>query len=190
MTWLKFLNGVQGATKQSKLYYVLVLLLATNVRAQLHKLCKFVDSFYIKLTSVSGFTANKAWGLVGQCVAASFQALQPYRSPVTMLEDLSMLENKATCICTVLQCHQVGGESNIITYHGHPAVVKEMSLFILTERVDPCEMEKLTEEAKKAEREAAKAKAEMLKMKEQVIILNQYCTSLRAKFATLKAKKV
>ena len=62
-----------------------------------------------------------------------------------MLEDLGTLENKAACIWAVLQCHQVGGEFDILAYRGHPAVVKEMSLFMLTECVDPCEMQKVTE---------------------------------------------
>jgi uncharacterized protein YfcZ (UPF0381/DUF406 family) len=170
-------------------YYVLVLLLATNVQAQWHKLCAFVDSFYIELTGVSGFAADKAWGLVGRCVAALFGALQPYRSPITMLEDLGTLENKAACIWAVLQCHRVGGEFDIVAYRGHPAVVKEMSLFMLTERMDPCKMEKLTEKAKKAERDATDAQTETLKAKEQIVNLNRDFKTLRAKFAALKAKK-
>jgi hypothetical protein len=185
----KFLNGVQGATKQSETYYVLVLLLATNVRAQWHKLCAFVDSFYIELTGVSGFAGDKAWALVGWCVAALFGALQPHRSPVTMLEDLGTLENKAACIWAVLQCHRVGGEFDLVAYRGHPAVVKEMSLFMLTERVDPGEMEKLSAKAKSAERDAAEAKAETLKAKAQIVDLNRDFKTLRAEFAALKAKK-
>lgn len=118
-----FLDGIQGAMDQREPYYVMVLLLATTVRAQWHKLCAFVNFFYFKLTGVTGFGAKKAWGLVRRCVAALFGALQPYYSPITMLEDLSTLENKA-----VLQCHQVGGEFDKLAYHGHPTVVKETSL--------------------------------------------------------------
>jgi hypothetical protein len=87
----KILDAVQGAVGQGEAYYVLVLLLMTNVCAQCHKLCAFVDSFYIEVTGISGFAADKAWALVGRCVAGLFGALQPYRSPVTMLEDLGTL---------------------------------------------------------------------------------------------------
>ena len=184
-----FLNGVQGATKHSDSHYVLVLLLATNVRAQWHKLCAFVDSFYIELTGVSGFALKKAWGLVGRCVAALFGALQPYRLPVTMLEDLGTLENKAACIWAILQCHRDGGEFDHVAYWGHPSVVKEMSLFMLTERVDPVAMEKLTEKTRHAEKEAAEAKAESLRAKEQIVVLNREFKTLRAAFTALKAKK-
>jgi hypothetical protein len=185
----KFLDGVQGATSPSESYYALVLLLTTNVRAQWHKLCAFVDSFYIELTGVSGFASDTAWALVGRCVAALFGALQPYRSPVTMLEDVGTLENKAACIWAVLQCHRVGAEFDKVAYRGHPAVVKEMSLFMLTKWVDPLEMEKLTEKMKKAEKETIKAKAEAAKVKEQVTVLNRDFKSLRADFLALKSKK-
>jgi hypothetical protein len=167
----------------------MVLLLATNVRSQWHKLCAFVDSFYIELTGVSGFAPNKAWTLVGRCVAALFGALQPYRSPVRMLEDLGTLENKAACIWAVLQCHRVGGEFDLVAYRGHPAVVKEMSLFMLTERVDPNEMDKLTARAQTAEKEVSDAKAESIKARDQIVILNRDFKALRSEFTALKAKK-
>jgi hypothetical protein len=115
-----FLRGIEGATSHTASYYVMVLLLATNVRSQWQKLCAFVDSFYIELTGVSGFAPNRAWALVGRCVAALFGALQPYQSPVTMLEDLGTLENKAACIWAVLQCHRVGRDFDLVAYRGHP----------------------------------------------------------------------
>jgi hypothetical protein len=185
----KFLNGVQGATSQSASYYVMVLLLATNIQSQWHNLCSFVDSFYIELTGVWGFAPAKAWALVGHCVAALFDALQPYRSPVTMLEDLGTLENKASCIWAVLQCHRVGGEFDLVAYRGHPAVVKEMSLFMLTERVDPNEMDKLTLRAQKAKKEASEAKAEANKAQDSIIILNRDFKTMKNEIAALKAKK-
>ena len=187
--WILVSKGVQGATSQSASYYVMVLLLAMNVRSQWHKLCAFVDSFYIELTGVSGFAPNKAWALVGRCVAALFGALQPYPSPVTMLEDLGTLENKAACIWAVLQCHRIRGEFDLVAYRGHPAVIKEMSLFKLTERVDPNEMDKLTIRAQKAEKEAGEAKAEAIKAMDQIVVLNHDFKTMKAKFATLRAKK-
>jgi hypothetical protein len=47
----------------------------------------------------------------------------------------------------------------IVEFLGHPSVVKEMSLFMLTERVDPSEMESLAGRVKKAEDAANKATA-------------------------------
>ena len=138
---------------------------------------------------MSGFHIEKAWKLVGRCVSALFDALQPYRSPITMLEDLSTLENKAACIWAVLQCHRVGDKFDLVAYRGHPGVVKEMSMFMLTERVDPCEVEKLAAKAVKAEREASEAKAEVVKLKESFAAVNRDFKSMKQDFAALKASK-
>jgi uncharacterized protein YfcZ (UPF0381/DUF406 family) len=126
---------------------------------------------------------------MGHCAAALFGAVQPYHSPVNMLEDLGTLENKAACIWAVLQCHCVEGEFDIVAYNEHQAVVNKMSLFMLTERVDPCKMDKLTERAKKMEKEAAEAKAKAVKNKDQIVFLNWEFKMLRTEFASLKARK-
>jgi hypothetical protein len=57
---------------------------------------------------------------------------------------------------------------DLVKYHGHPSVVKEMSPFMLlerevSERVDPIEVELCSERAKKAEKEARNAKREVKK---------------------------
>jgi hypothetical protein len=70
-----------------------------------------------------------------------------------------------------------------------PAVVKEMSLFMLAERVDPNEMNKLTTRAQKAEKEAREAKAESIKARDQIVVLNRDFKTMRAEFTALKAKK-
>jgi hypothetical protein len=67
--------------------------------------------------------------------------------------------NKATYIWAVLQCHWVMQKFILLNFWGHPLVVKEMSLFMLTERVDPSEMEALAGRVKKAEDAANKATA-------------------------------
>lgn len=148
-----------------------------------------MDSFYIEFTGVSRFGAQKAGKLVGRCILALFETLQPYHSPVTMLEDLRTLENKATCVWVILQCHQVGDEFDLVSYLGHPGVVKEMSLFMLTERVDPCEVEKLGKKAKKAEKEASEAKAKVVKLKDLITGLRCNFLSVRADFQALKSSK-
>jgi hypothetical protein len=79
--------------------------------------------------------------MVGRCVAALISSLQPYRSPVAMLVDMGTIDNKAACIWAVLQCHHVGMSFDLLKYRSHPSVVKEMSLFMLTERVDPNEVD-------------------------------------------------
>jgi hypothetical protein len=84
----------------------LVMALLINVKApQWNKMCTFIDLFYIELTNVAGFSAKKAWKLVGRCCAALFSMMQPYRAPVSMLPDLGPLKSKSACIGAVLQSH-------------------------------------------------------------------------------------
>ncbi len=177
-----------GTVSPSATYQSLVNTLMGSMRTQWHNMCTFIDSFYVELTGVAGFNKDKAWKLVGRCVAALFSSLKPYRSPVTVLEYMSTIDNKAACLWAVLQCHRVGKSFDLVKYRGHPAVVKEMSLFMLTERVDPNEIDKMAEKAKKAEKDAAEAKLETAKAKEQISVLNSDVKTLRAEFTARVSK--
>jgi hypothetical protein len=185
----KFIEGVLGTVLYNVAYSRLVNVIMGSIRMQWHNMRTFIDSFYVELTGVAGFNKEKAWKLVGQCVAALFAALEPYHSPVTMLEDLSTLENKASCLWAVFQCHRVGQAFDLVKYWGHPAVVKEMSLFMLTERVDPSEIENCTDRSKKAEKEASDAKSEVAKLKDLVNSMIRQFKSMQAEMKALKAKK-
>ncbi len=101
----KYYEDVLGAVHRMAPYRTLLMSLLTNVVAQWNNMCTFVDSFYIELRNIAGFSPDKAWKLVGRCVATLFLSLQPYRSLVAMLEDMGTLDNKAACIWAVLQCH-------------------------------------------------------------------------------------
>jgi hypothetical protein len=68
-----------------------------------------------------------------------------------------LLQNKASYIWAVLQCHKVDQKIILLYYRGHPAIVKEMNLFMLTERVDPTEIEGLQGRLKAAETAAEAA---------------------------------
>jgi hypothetical protein len=185
----KFCDGVLGTVPPMATYENLVNNLMGGVRTQWHNMCTFIDSFYVELTGVAGFNKEKAWKLVGRCVAALFSSLEPYRSPVTMLEDMNTLDNKAACLWAVLQCHRVGKSFDLVKYRGHPAVVKEMSLFMLTERVDPSEIEACTERSRKAEKEALDAKNEVSKLRDLVNTLNREFKTTQADIKALKLKK-
>jgi hypothetical protein len=62
------------------------------------------------------FNNNKAWKLVGRCVAALFSLLEPYCSPVMMLEDMSTLDNKVACLWVILQWHRVRKSFDLVKY--------------------------------------------------------------------------
>jgi hypothetical protein len=187
----KFVDGVLGTVNlsASAACLNLVNVLMGSIRQQWHNMCTFIYSFYGELTGVAGFNKEKAWKLVGRCVAALFSALEPYCSPVTMLEDLSTINNKAACLWAVLQCHRVGKAFDLVKYRGHPAVVKEMSLFMLTKRVDPSEIEACLERSKRAEKEASDAKSEVAKLKDLRATLNREFKTAQGEIWLLKAAK-
>ncbi len=153
---------------------------------QWHNLCNFIDSFYIELTRLAAFNQVSAWQLVGRCVGALFSAMAPYRAPVTMLDEMDDWDARAACVWAVMQCHRVGWAFDLVKYRGHPAVVKEMSLFLLTERVDPSEITACTERSKKAEKDASELKSEMAKLKEVVNSLNREVKTAQGELKNLR----
>jgi hypothetical protein len=74
----KFCDGVLGTVPPNSLFENLANMLLISVQTQWHNMCTFIDSFYVELTGVAGFNKEKAWKLVGRCVAALFSSLQPY----------------------------------------------------------------------------------------------------------------
>jgi hypothetical protein len=113
--------------------------------------------------------------------------MQPYPAPVTMLLDPGPLEGKAACMWAVLQCHRVADMFKKVNYRGHPAVVKEMSLFMLTKRIDPSQVHTVAE--KMAWSKAEEANAEVIKLKDVIITLKRAFSNLKNGFASVKRTK-
>jgi hypothetical protein len=132
--------GVNGAYPKKIVGGAMARELILGVQTQWGKLMTFVDTFYIELTVVAKFPPAQAWALVGQCVAVFFALMSPYRARVALLGDPRQLADKAAYIWAVLQCHWVMHKFILLNFRGHPSVVKEMSLFMLTEPVDPSKM--------------------------------------------------
>ncbi len=66
--------------------------------------------------------------------------MRSFRTRIALLDNLKSLDNKASFIWGVLQCHRSMDEFIKFNLQRHPAFVKEMSLFVLTERVDPSQI--------------------------------------------------
>jgi hypothetical protein len=186
----KYCKGVLGAVDRMAPYRTLAMSLHTNVEAQWNDMCTFIDSFYIELTNGAGFSPDKAWKLVGRCCAALFGAMQPYRAPVTILLDLGPPESKAACMWAGLQCHRVADVFKKVKYRGHPVVVKEMSLLVLNERVDPSQVHTIEEKAKTAWSKAEEANAEAIKLKDVITTLKRDFSNLKNDFAAVKRTKM
>jgi hypothetical protein len=163
-------------------------LLLDNVISQFGALCTFIESFYQSLTSVSKFPATRAWSLVGRCVGSIFGLQVKHRSQAALLEETETLSNKAAVIGSVLKCHQVVQEFVSVNFSAHPELVKEMSLFMLTERVDPDEVTTLNKAlVSSMKTDVAAATTELASVKAKHDDVNKRLGDLIAAFTSYNA---
>jgi hypothetical protein len=118
--------------------------LLTQVAAQWLALTDHFGKFFDHLVDISNFSRRTAHMLVGRSSHAIWEDMRRYRSRIALLHNLNRLDNKASYIWGVLQCHRVMQDYVKLEFQSHPSFVKEMSLFMLTERVDPSQLDTLT----------------------------------------------
>jgi hypothetical protein len=135
-----YVKGVEGNLVGSANGNRLAKDLLVKVLFQWHKFCDHIDRFYKELTTVSNFSPKSAYLLIGRSSNAVWSAMRPFRTRIALLDNLKSLDNKASFIWGVLQCHRIMDEFIKFKFQSHPAFVKEMSLFVLTERVDPSQI--------------------------------------------------
>jgi uncharacterized coiled-coil protein SlyX len=116
--------------------------------SQWNDITAFIDSFFQDLTETAHFPKAKAWKLVGQCCGTIFDAMDPYRAVVSQIEDLNLISNHVKFLWCILQCHRVMQEFILKDFRGHPQMVKQISLFMINERVDPVAFTKMEEQVK------------------------------------------
>lgn len=158
----KFLSGLRGAIREESVDLELAILLASMVLDQFTHLMIFIDSFYNELTNVAHYASKPAWKLVGKCVGAVFKAQEPARSVVSQIDqDFDSLENRSKFIWAVLQCHVHMMKFIRLNFQGHPAIVKELSLFMLRERADPGDVKSASDAAKAAREQVTKVASQV-----------------------------
>jgi hypothetical protein len=162
--------------------------LKDNVLFQWNCLVDFMEDFYKDLTDVANFSADRAWLLVGRCVGALFRELNPVRSEISRLEETKSLENKSQVIWAVMQCHIKIKEFIELEFKSHPAIVREISLFLLTERVDPDTIKKLESKVATAETEARTAIRLVRELEDKVLAQKRQMDNLKNDFSNVKAK--
>jgi hypothetical protein len=115
--------------------------------------------------------------------------MRPFRSRIALIDDVSTLENKASVIWSVLQCHRIFQEFSDLQFEGHMAMVKEMSLFMLTERIDPAELEKIRESMTKTVEINKKQQVQLTEQAELIASLKRDLGNLATDVKNLKQKK-
>jgi hypothetical protein len=155
---LVYTDGILGQIGASSTpAHHLAQVLLNQVGMQWNAIIGFIDMLYLELVAKAKFDAKKAWKLVAVCVAAIFEATQPFRAKVILLEDSTKVVQKAACMWAIFQTQRVIQRFISVQFKSHPAIVKEISLFMVTERVDPKEVKDLSLKCKKAKADSAKA---------------------------------
>jgi hypothetical protein len=163
--------------------------LLTEVRSQWNHMVSCIESFHNGLICVAKFTKpNKAWQLIGRTMAAVFEAMAVPRAEVARLSDGQDLHSKASLIWTVLRCHRIMQQFIAVRFRGHPAIVKEMTLFMLAEWVDPSEIGKLVERVKDAEQKATHTQKLSATLEKEVTMLKRSYDNLMNEVKQLKTK--
>jgi hypothetical protein len=191
----KFINGIRGTLRFRTGDTALAEALLDSVETQFNKLTSFMEKFYKELTTVANFPKESAWRLIGRCVGGFFQSMIRVRSEVTMLEEWRTLDSKAQMIWTVLRCHAVVDQFIALDFRGHTTMVQQMTLFMMTERVDPAQLTKvmtLVEAGNKAALDASKQVKTLTdsleKVKSEAAAQKRKYDDLRSEVEALKRK--
>jgi hypothetical protein len=111
------------------------------------------------------------------------------RARVALISDPKPLENKARVICwAVLQCHTIMKKFIAVRFQGHPVIVKEITIFMVTERVDPEELIRMEERLAAVVAANTQAKVGMKKLEENHTALKRNLDNLMNDFNPIKAK--
>jgi hypothetical protein len=184
-----FAAGVLGNVDTNAGGALLAKALMADVKAQWYEVVSWVDEFYKQLTEEANFKARPAWRLVGRCVAAIFDAMNTVRAKVALIKDPRPLENKAWIIWCVLQCYTIMHCFINLKFQGHPIIVKEITMFMVTERVDPEELVDLQSRLIESENKTTtRCNQAMKKMEENYNLLKRAFDNLQNEFKPIKAK--
>jgi hypothetical protein len=188
MQLVNFCSGVTGTLDFEHPATPFITALLTEVQAQWNHMVSCIETFHNDLLYVAKFTKPKAWQLLGRMTAAVFEAMAGPRAEVARLSDSQDLHSKSGLIWGVLRCHRIMQQFIVVKFRGHPAIVKEMTLFMLTERVDPSEIGKLLERVKDAEAKGAQASKTCATLEKEVLTLKRNYDNMMNEVKQLKAK--
>ena len=182
-----YLNGIMGAlNNQSGEGVELARHLNRQVISQWNDFVSFMEQSQTKLVEVAKFSDKAAWKLIGRYGVAFFEAMRPYRSAASLLENPQSLDDQAAILWAILQCHRTVDEFMHVGWEGHPAIVREMSLFMLTERVDPSQVAKVMEQNEALVVQVSSLKSSLKKLEETVTAQKRALDSLSNEVKQIK----
>jgi hypothetical protein len=183
-------SGIQGNMVLGAGGNGLAKALLAQVKAQWYKFISWAEEFYKQLTEEANFKlkAPTAWRLMGRCALAIFDAMAEPRAKVAFIEDPKPLENKASIMWAVLQCPTILQKFIEARFGGHPVIVKEITMFMILERVDPDELVKVEEKLAAAVAANTQTKGAMQKLEENYSNLKRTLDNLVNDFKPIKTK--
>jgi len=91
-------------------------------------------------------------------------------------------------IWAVFQCHRIMDEFKVLKFESHPAIIREISMFIITERVDPEQVVSLTLEMQKLKAENKRLSGLVDTLESGSTAVKQDLGNLQNEFEQLKKK--
>jgi hypothetical protein len=164
-----FLDGIRGTISADSGGAAFAHSLLNLTQIQWTTFTAYVDTFYQELVYKSHFSPQVAFNLIGRSSVSIWKAMRRYRTKVALLPDMKSLRNKSAFIWSVMQCHRVMKEFIAVGFRGHPEFVKEMSLFMLTQRVDPSQLVCLEDKVNTNARDYHQIKKEYKALEEKSI---------------------
>lgn len=160
--------------------------LTEQVRSHWASFVSFIDSSYIELKFRANFTEKNAWLLVGRFAAAVFNEMIRYQSRAKMLNNpTTALQSGTAVFWAVLQCHRVMKEFINLQFTGHTAIVREMSYFMLSDRVSSEEVENVKRKLEDSNKELAATNKKLKQTEERLDKVESKCADLKGDIAAL-----
>lgn len=192
----KMVTGIRGTIRHQKGDTRLAGYLLDSVERQFNRLTAFIGGFHQELTTIAQFPEKSAWRLIGRCLGGFFQSMVPIRSEVAMFGEYQVIDRKAHVIWTVLRCHVIIEQFVTLDFKGHTLMVQRMTLYMMTERVDPSQLAKLQDSvtasnnaSAEATKQAKSVSAALAVMTAENIILKRTLGNLSSAVDLLKGKK-
>lgn len=122
---------------------------------------------------------------MGRFAAAVFNEMIRYCSRAKMLNDPTMLQSRTAVFWAVLQCHRVMKEFIDLQFTGHTAIVREMSYFMLSDRVSSEEVENVKRKLEESKSELVATNKKFKQTEERLDKVESKCADLKSDIAAL-----
>ena len=110
------------------------------------------------------------------------------RSEVAMMTDFTLDDHKAQMIWTVLRCHAIVEDFIALDFRGHTVMVQQMTLYMMTERVDPADMEDLARTVREANKSVLEAAKTVKTLSEALEKSRSDTNDFKRKYESLKSQ--